>query len=163
MLKNIHQKNKRNWCINKREERTYRDYAPTIGEAVNPNSINFGGTHLGPIKPIEANQMGNLLINRGSCNDEFGGTANHNHRYDREKSKLTFLGIMNLRGYFEKHRVTDDLPLIFSTTTEPVSIPTYLSPVFGGGWKAAMVRSWKVKGGLSESSALMGCKLYSSG
>lgn len=35
-----------------RNEGTYGDYATTIGEAVNPNSIRSGGTHL----PINQNQ-----------------------------------------------------------------------------------------------------------
>lgn len=38
----------------------------------------------------------------------------------------TFLGMMNLRGYLEKDRVTVDLSLTFSTIIFPVSIS--LSP-----------------------------------
>jgi hypothetical protein len=33
----------------------------------------------------------------------------------------TLLGVMNLRGYLDKHLMIDDLPPTFSTTTEHIS------------------------------------------
>jgi len=36
-----------------------------------------------------------------------------------KNKKPTLLGTMNLRGYFEKHLVTVDLPPTISTTTLP--------------------------------------------
>lgn len=46
------------------------------------------------------------------------------------EEELTFFGLMNLRGYFEKHLVSVDFPLTFSTITFPVSISHSFSSSF---------------------------------
>lgn len=42
----------------------------------------------------------------------------------------TFLGVINFRGYLDKHLITDDLPLTLSTTTTHISFSLSPSPLF---------------------------------
>lgn len=91
-----------------------RDDAATIGESIDPNCINLGGSHLhyNPKLKFYLEKKTQTPLHRdiselSGSNPRKGGVT------------FTFLGMISLRGYLKKHRVMVDLPLTFSTVTSP--------------------------------------------